>query len=65
MLYPILMSKRILDTIDIATGYPVYRIKAFYLDRLRAEGIDRAAVYIDDATAVITIEPMPADKEAK
>ena len=49
---------RKLETIDIRQGFPVYRFKAFFLDRLRAEGVERVDVSIDDQTSIITIEPV-------
>jgi ribosomal protein S3 len=51
------MKDRKIADVDISKGFPVYRFKAFFLDRLRAEGVSEVEVTIDDDTCEISIKP--------
>jgi len=51
------MKARKIKTVDISTGWPVYRFEKVYLDRFRAEGTGKVSVYINDETGEIRIVP--------
>lgn len=56
------MKSRKIGEVDISQGFPVYRFKAFYMDRLRAEGVSKVEVTLDDDTSEITIRPVREEK---
>lgn len=57
------MKERKIADVNISQGFPVYRFKAFYMDRLRAEGVSDVEVFIDDDTCEITIRPKREEKK--
>jgi len=52
------MKQRELDRISLSPKYPAWRLKAAYVDRLRAEGVEEVAVFIDDVSGELTIKPV-------
>lgn len=52
------MKQRKLIEVDIvANKYPALRLPIAYVDRLRAEGVEKVDVVIEDETGVLTICP--------
>lgn len=59
--YTIFMKTRKIKTVDISTGWPVYRFEKKWLDRFRAEGIKTVSVSLNDETGELRIVPGDVD----